>query len=168
MTSDLKKQNNIAKTLRLRAVKNEDLPIFFDHQKEPEANQMAGFSAKDPRDRKAFEDHWRRIREDGSIIVKTIESRGKVLGYVASFLRLGRREVSYWIGKEYWGMGVCTMALGQFLTEFSKRPLHARVAVTNPASLNVLKKCGFRVIKHEMSYAFAHNAEIKEAILILE
>lgn len=168
MTSETLKTKDISKAVQLREVRQEDLTIFFEHQKEPEANQMAGFSAKDPNDRKAFDEHWKRIDEDKTIIIRTVEARGLVLGYVASFFRLGNREVSYWLGKDYWGRGVCTKALEEFLTILSERPLHARVAETNPASLKVLKKCGFKILKHEMAYAFSHGSEIKEAILILE
>jgi hypothetical protein len=45
----------------LRDVTEENLPIFFEHQRDPEANRMAAFAA---RDRDAFMAHWTRILGD--------------------------------------------------------------------------------------------------------
>ena len=42
----------------LREVVGSDLDAFFEHQREPEANRMAAFPA---RDREAFDAHWRRF-----------------------------------------------------------------------------------------------------------
>ena len=58
------------------------------------------------------------------------------------------REVTYWIGRSYWGKGIATRALNEFLT-VDPPPLHARVAYDNVASRRVLEKCGFRVIGTE-------------------
>jgi hypothetical protein len=46
------------------------------------------------------------------------------------------------IGKEYWGKGVATKALLNFLGDVQARPLYARVAKDNTASIRVLRKCG--------------------------
>ncbi|HWM50130.1 MAG TPA: hypothetical protein VNO76_02120, partial [Thermoplasmata archaeon] len=50
--------------IRLRPVEDRDLPIFFEFQRDPVANQMAAFTPKDPEDRVAFQSHWVRIRSD--------------------------------------------------------------------------------------------------------
>ena len=42
----------------LREVRESDLADFFEHQREPEATEMALFPA---RDREAFDAHWKRI-----------------------------------------------------------------------------------------------------------
>lgn len=39
---------------------------------------------------------------------KTILLNEQVAGYVACFEQSGEREISYWIGKEYWGRGLAT------------------------------------------------------------
>jgi RimJ/RimL family protein N-acetyltransferase len=50
-------------------------------------------------------------------------------------------EVGYWIGREYWGKGVATEALSQFLAHAEvRRPLHAAVAKHNVGSIRVLEK----------------------------
>src|SRR5215218_9325330 len=52
----------------------------------------------------------------------------------------GEREVTYWIGRSYWGKGIATDALTAFLAVERSRPLHARVASDNVASRRVLEK----------------------------
>ncbi len=97
----------------LRDVAEGDLPMFFEHQRDPEASRMAAFP---PRDWDAFKAHWVKILDDESITKKTSLFGGRVAGNVVSFEHSGRREVGYWIGGEYWGRGVATEALSQFLT----------------------------------------------------
>ena len=128
----------------LRDVTEDDLAIFFEHQRDPVANRMAGFP---PRDRDAFKAHWTKILADESVTKKTILFDGRVAGNVVSFEQDGKREVGYWIGREYWGKGVATEALCEFLSRVEVHcPLHAGVAKHNIASIRVLKKCGFTVI----------------------
>jgi RimJ/RimL family protein N-acetyltransferase len=66
-----------------------------------------------------------------------------------SFMNAGEREVGYWIGREFWGRGIATLALAGFLRLEERRPLHARVVRHNVASIKVLEKCGFRVTGEE-------------------
>jgi len=125
-------------------VSDEDLPIFFEHQRDPVANRMAAFP---PRERDAFMTHWGSILRDASVIVRTIELDGDVAGNVVLFGFEGRREVGYWIGREFWGRGVATRALSAFMQEVEERPIYAGVAETNVASIHVLEKCGFTAME---------------------
>jgi L-amino acid N-acyltransferase YncA len=59
-------------------------------------------------------------------------------------------------------------ALGLLLKLVPARPLHARAASDNIASLRVLQKEGFNVIGTENSYAPARKGDIEETILQLE
>jgi RimJ/RimL family protein N-acetyltransferase len=124
----------------LREVREEDLPIFFEHQRDPEAVRMAVFPS---RDLEAFMAHWRKIMADAAVLLRTVEVEGLVAGNVVSFMRGGEREVGYWIGREFWGRGIATRALEAFLLEERTRPLFAGAATGNVASLRVLEKCGF-------------------------
>ena len=58
--------------------------------------------------------------------------------------------------------------LALLLKEVAVRPLHARVATANRASLRVLEKCGFVVQCVEVSTASERFLECKEAFLILK
>ena len=107
---------------------------------------MAGFPA---RDRVPFMAHWHRILEDESVVKKTVLFEGDVAGNIVSFVNSGEREVGYWIGREFWGRGVATLALARFLRLEARRPLYASVARHNVASIKVLEKCGFRISGEE-------------------
>ncbi len=101
---------------------------------------MAAFPG---RDRDAFMAHWARILDDGAAITKTIVLDGRVAGNVGCWELLGERLVGYWIGREFWGRGIATRALLEFLGHVMVRPLFARVAKHNIGSIRVLEKCGF-------------------------
>ena len=154
-------------SVRIREVLEADLPIFFDQQLDPEANQMAAFTSRDPSDRRAFDAHWQRLLDDASIVKRSIDYRGIVAGSIIAFERAGEPEITYWIGRRFWGKGVATEALQAFLREFRKRPLHARVAKDNLASLRVLEKCGFAICGEDRGFANARQEVIEEHLLVL-
>jgi RimJ/RimL family protein N-acetyltransferase len=152
----------------LREVTADDLPIFFEQQRDPEANHMAAFTAKDPADRDAYMARWTRILGDQTASWRTILFEGRVAGSVSSYEDAGRREVTYWLGKEYWGRGVATRALAAYLERVvTLRPLYARAAKDNAASLRVLEKCGFTIVGEDKGFANARGAEVEEFVLIL-
>src|SRR5687767_2739413 len=107
----------------LRDVTEADLPIFFEQQRDPAANQRAAFAAKDPSDREAFMAKWTRIMGDETITIKTIVCDGGVAGYILRYTdeAFGKPEVAYWIGKDYWGKGLATKALSAFLSQVRVR-----------------------------------------------
>ena len=47
--------------VKLRDITEKDLPIFFEQQLDSMSNYMAAFTAKDPTDKDAFLDHWKKI-----------------------------------------------------------------------------------------------------------
>lgn len=117
-----------------------DLPTFYLHQVDEEAARMADFPIRTEAD---FYTHWHRIMADPLNILRTVLYEGQVAGNVVSFILEGRREVGYWLGREFWGRGIATAALQLFLEEIPDRPLYAFTAHSNPASARVLQKCGF-------------------------
>lgn len=151
----------------LRPVHDSDLPVFFRQMNDPEALHMAAFTPEDPADREAFEAHWARIRASEHVVVRTVLGDGDVLGSAAVYGEPGEREVTYWIDRAYWGKGIATAALRALLAEVDERPLFARVAADNAASLRVLRRCGFEVSARAAGYAPARGAEIEELVLTL-
>ena len=127
-------------SVTLREVIESDLPVFFQHQADPDANRMAAFPA---RDKEAFDAHWVKVLGNKTNIIKTILWDGKVAGNIGSWEQSGERLVGYWVGKEYWGKGIASAALSQFLDHVPLRRLKAHVAKLNVASIRVLQKCGF-------------------------
>jgi RimJ/RimL family protein N-acetyltransferase len=159
--------DKLTRDVVLRDVTDGDLPIFFEQQLDSTANHMAAFTCEDPTDRDAFDAHWTKILGDDTITTKTIVFGGNVAGHIASFERFGQPEVTYWIGKEYWGNGVATRALAEFLGFVKVRPLYARAAKDNVASLRVLEKCGFAIAGDDKGFANARGEDVEEFILTL-
>lgn len=123
----------------LRDVVDDDIPVFFEQQNDPEAIEMAAFP---PREWEPFRAHWDRIRQDETCVTKTIVSEGVVAGNILSWPRDDGRFVGYWLGREFWGKGLATRALAELVQEL-ERPLYAEVSTTNFGSIRVLEKCGF-------------------------
>ncbi|SCF00222.1 Protein N-acetyltransferase, RimJ/RimL family [Micromonospora tulbaghiae] len=151
----------------LRPVRDDDLPTFFAHEQDPQANWMAAFGPKDPSDRAAFDAHWARIRADERIVNRTVTADGEVVGHVAAFPVDDRTEVSYWIDPGRWGRGYATAGLAALLRELPQRPVRARAAKDNAASLAVLRKCGFVVVGEDSGYSPSRGTEVEEYVLEL-
>ena len=134
----------------LREVVEEDLPVFYEHQIDADAVEMA---AHLPRDYEAFQLHWTDLLAKNAVVKKTILVDQRVTGYVISFVYFGVREVGFWIGKEYWGQGIATRALSKFLEQVPLRPLRASAAKHNRSSLRVLEKCGFRIVGEDKAFS---------------
>src|SRR6185503_5116967 len=149
----------------LREVIEEDLPVFFEHQRDPDANRMAAFPS---RERAAFDAHWAKILREPTGVIRTILAGGEVAGNVLSFTHDGQREVGYWLGREHYGKGIATRALSAFLAFFRERPLYAHVASHNRASIRVLEKCGFTVVGREDAFATLDGQPVEGIILRLD
>jgi RimJ/RimL family protein N-acetyltransferase len=149
----------------LSDVKESDLGIFYEQQRDPDAIRMAAFPA---RDREAFMVHWIKILGDESVYKKTILFNGNVAGNIVSFEQFGVRAVGYWLGKEYWGKGIATQALSAFLGHVKERPLYAYVAKHNIASRRVLEKCGFTLYSEDSLFSGASGDVVEEFILKLD
>ena len=162
-------QNDLSShRLLLRDVVEGDLAAFFDFQLDPDANRMAAFIGRDPSDRPAFMAHWKKILANPTTINRAIVCDGQVAGSVGSYEDGGRPEVTYWIGREYWGRGVATWALTEFLAQVNRaRPIYARVAKDNLGSRRVLEKCGFQIIGESKGFARARGEEVEELLLEL-
>ena len=152
----------------IRNVIEDDLPIFFKHQQDREANHMAAFTSKDPSDWDRFMTHWNKILVDQNIMKQTIIYEDHVVGHISQFEQFGEREVSYWFEKEYWGKGIATKALREFLKHITIRPLYARAAKDNAGSLKVLEKCGFVITGEDSGYSNARGEDVEEFILTLK
>ncbi|GAA3289033.1 GNAT family N-acetyltransferase [Arthrobacter citreus] len=153
--------------IELRAVVPADLDEFFSHQLDPSANHMAGFAAKNPSDRGVFDHHWQNILNDPTITVRTIVADGDVVGSIMAYREGGVPEISYWVDTARWGQGITTAAVGQFLEEFSERPIRARAVADNASSIAILEKYGFTVVGETQGFANARGAVVRELELEL-
>ncbi|QIK68366.1 GNAT family N-acetyltransferase [Nocardioides sp. HDW12B] len=151
--------------VRLRRVEDEDVEVFFEHQADPLAVEMAAFPA---RDRDQVEAHWARLRADGSLVTRTIVADGQVAGNIGCWPDGGQYFLGYWIGRDWWGRGVASQALSRLLDEVPVRPLHAHVAAHNVGSIRVLEKCGFRRDREQEALAPASDDGVEELAFVLE
>ena len=148
----------------LRDVVPGDLPLFFDHQRDPEAVRMAAFRS---RDHDAFAAHWAGVLADATGTAQTVVADGQVAGYVVCFGPAGAREVGYWLGRAFWGRGVATAALAAFLRHVPERPLHAHAAKANAGSRRVLERCGFVVVGEDRAPAPTGGEAVEEFVFRL-
>jgi RimJ/RimL family protein N-acetyltransferase len=153
----------------LRNLTADDLPLLFEYQRDPEANRMAAFTPANPDDRAAFDRHWQRVLNDPAIAKRAIEADGELAGSILLWRDpdLDAPEVTYWLGRSFWGRGIATAALQAFLDEVASRPLYGRAASTNPGSVRVLEKCGFRPVRVDRNVQ-ATSTVVDEQILRLD
>ena len=156
--------NNVTPTVHLRSVHDQDVEVFFDHQADPQAVEMAAFPA---RDKDQFAAHWARVRADDTLVLRTIVADGLVAGNIGSWPDHGQQLLGYWVGRDYWGRGVATQALALFVDEVPIRPLYAHVAAHNVGSIRVLEKCGFRRDRVQEAEAPAADDGVEELIYVL-
>ncbi|RBP81985.1 RimJ/RimL family protein N-acetyltransferase [Shewanella putrefaciens] len=141
MSSKSDKQPNTQYSVSLRPIIESDLEAIFVHQSDPIANQLAQFP---PRDREAFFKHWHQnILGQVNVLPRAILVDGKFVGNIGHWQSDGQALIGYWIDREYWGKGIATQTLAQFLPLVSLRPLFAHVAKHNLASQRVLLRHGF-------------------------
>lgn len=138
---------SLTDNVSLREVTKSDLPLFFDFQRDAAANEMASVPA---RSRAAFDTYWEEKRfGDKTAVTRTILFDGNVAGFVLSWQKSEQQVVGYWLGQAFWGKGIATKALTDFLPLVTMRPLYAHIAKHNIASLRVLEKCGFEIAQDE-------------------
>jgi RimJ/RimL family protein N-acetyltransferase len=152
----------------LRPLEDSDLDAIFEQMKDPESVRMAAFTARDPADHGAFVAHMSRLRDDPSVLQRVIDVDGAIAGTIGSFTIDDRAEVTYWVDRADWGRGIASAALEALLGMVTERPMFARAASDNAASLRVLEKAGFRRIGVDRGFAAGRGEEIEETILRLD
>ena len=161
--------------ISLRRVEPRDLPTLFRQQSDPESNAMAGTVA---RTAEAFDIAWEqnfanprleaRVILMGSGGVGSGGGKSQIVGAVSCFQRDGRDLVGYWIAKEHWGKGIASRALGLLLKDVPRRPLGAFAAKANAASVRVLERHGFKMVRSEMCEATERFTACEVAEFVLE
>ena len=149
----------------LRPVQTTDVTVFCEQHSDPDAAYMAAFTAIDSGDPDACEQRWRQILENVAITAYTVQHHGAVAGYVLAYPWAETLEVSYWLGRRFWGQGIATEAVRQLVTLVAVRPLSAHVAHDNVGSLRVLEKCGFAVTASGSAYSPVRRREVDEFVL---
>ena len=150
--------------VKLRQSENSDLAFFFQFQLDKEAIYLAAFTPKDPTDKASYFEKYTKHLNDPTINMQTILVDETIAGSIAKFVMEGDTEITYWIDRNFWGKGIATTALKNFLTIENTRPMFGRVAFDNFGSQKVLEKCGFVKIGNDKGFANARQAETEEFI----
>jgi RimJ/RimL family protein N-acetyltransferase len=154
--------------IAMREVESSDLETFYKHQLDPEAIRMAAFVSEDPMDKVAFDAHWAKILKSSQITTRTIVAEGRIAGHISCYPHGEAMEVTYWLGREFWGGGLATQALHRMLHLVADRPILARAATDNTGSIRVLQKCGFKIIGKNKDFANGRGEDTEEYILRLD
>ena len=154
-------------SLQLREVLPGDIALFYEHHLELRPLPLDADDADREASRARFMERWDQLLSEEGAFVQTITWDGVPVGYVARFTQKDRPAISYWLGRDYWGKGIATQAVRNFLGRVDERPLFARVAYDNLASIQVLRKTGFEIVGHDRCYSDLHGEEIDEIVLAL-
>jgi RimJ/RimL family protein N-acetyltransferase len=84
-----------------------------------------------------------------------------------SYEQDGKPFVGYWLGKAFWGKGIATRALTEFLGYVAVRPLYANVAKHNIGSVRVLEKNGFAIVGEQEGFLDEDGKVVEEYLLVL-
>ena len=151
----------------LRPWRDSDAEALYKYASDPEVGPPAGWPPH-----KSVEESHHIIRTifsgEGMWAVVWKESAEAIgcVGYLPSAssnlkIEEDQGEVGYWIARPYWGMGICTEALGLVIDYcfHTKRfsTLWGTYFPTNPASGRVMEKCGFTDTGRE---TFCPNLEV--------
>ncbi|WP_426492202.1 GNAT family N-acetyltransferase [Hymenobacter sp. 102] len=153
-----------APLVHLRPTQEADLPHLYAFQLDAEACRLAAFVPAENADQVAYLAKYRRFLRTPTIHMQSILVDGELAGSIAKFEVEGEAELTYWLDRRFWGRGVATAALRQFLQLESRRPLHGRVAFDNSGSRKVLENCGFAPIGTDTGFAPARQTEVEEII----
>lgn len=154
--------------IKLRPTLVADLDTLFQFQLDREANHLAAFTSKDSANKEAYLAKYTKLLNDPTVNNQTIIAGTVIAGSIAKFIMEGHAEITYWIDKNFWGQGVATTALNDFLKIETARPILGRVAYDNTGSQRVLEKCGFIKVGSDTGFANARQTEIEEFIYRLD
>ncbi|MBQ4835607.1 MULTISPECIES: GNAT family N-acetyltransferase [Pseudoalteromonas] len=97
---------------------------------------------------------WLEVGCEQNAINRAIEVDGQFCGVIGVYLPEGdmlraSAEIGYWVGHEFWGMGIATQAVVMFSTivfnESDVVELSNPVSAPNKASIRVMEKAGFKL-----------------------
>jgi RimJ/RimL family protein N-acetyltransferase len=150
--------------IKLRPTEVADLDTLFEFQLDKEGGYLAAFMPNNHNDKIAYINKFTKLLNDPTVNNQTIVLDNIIVGSIAKFVMQDDTEITYWVDRKYWGQGVATKALKDFLDIETIRPILGRVAFDNFGSQKVLEKCGFIKIGSDKGFANARQTEIEEFI----
>jgi RimJ/RimL family protein N-acetyltransferase len=153
--------------IELRDLDDDDLDAVFEMMRDPDAVAMAAFTSDDPGDRERFDAWIARQRAAEGVSLFVVTENGGFAGTAAAFTIDADREVSFWLARHAWGRGIATAALRLLVSHEAERPLFARAAAQNTASISVLTKTGFTEVSRNVDYAPGLGRDTEEIVFAL-
>ncbi|GAA4792252.1 GNAT family N-acetyltransferase [Olivibacter ginsenosidimutans] len=154
--------------IKLRPTEIADLDTLFKFQLDREGGYLAAFMPKDHTDKTAYLTKYTKLLSNPTVNNQTILVDNIIVGSIAKFEIGDQAEITYWLGRKFWGQGIATTALKNFLDIETTRPIFGRVAFDNFGSQKILEKCGFVKIGSDKGFANARQTEIEELIYKLD
>lgn len=140
--------------LRFRPWRESDVEALFRYASDPEVGARAGWPPHT--DREGSLAVIRNVFSNDHTWAMELKETGEAVGCMGYYpcgesnIEIGENdaEVGYWLGRPYWGQGLCTEALrgmiGYCFNQKGFRTLWGDFFEDNPASGRVMEKCGFR------------------------
>jgi len=150
--------------IKLSTTKIADLDFLFKFQLDKQGGYLAAFMPKVSTDKAGYLAKHTALLKDPTVNNQSIFLEDKIVGSIAKFIMEGEAEITYWIDRAFWGQGIATKALTEFLLLETNRPIFGRVAFDNFGSQKVLEKCGFIKVGKDKGFANARQKEIEEFI----
>lgn len=154
--------------IRLRPTEVRDLDILFQFQLDQEARYLAAFTSEETTNREAYLTKYTKLLNDPTVNNQTIVAGDDIVGSIAKFVIEGDTEITYWVDRNFWGQGIATVALTDFLALETIRPIFGRVAYDNISSQKVLENCGFVKVGTDQGFANERQTRIEEFIYRLD
>ena len=138
--------------IALRHWQDADADILYEYAREPEVGERAGWPPHQSREESL--EVIRTVFDNPTTWAIVLKETGKVVGAIgygpscdcALPAREGEPTVGYWVGKPYWGQGICTEALRLMIAHIRQttaiNSLISGHFADNPASGRVMEKCG--------------------------
>ncbi len=113
----------------------------------------------------------------GQVLARAICLDGVLVGLISAEQGFDiyrfNAEIGYWLGEDYWGKGIASQALGQFIrvvfnSEYMLKRLEAQVFEQHLASMRVLEKNGFIREGRRMNAVYKHGRFHHEICFALE
>lgn len=117
--------------IKLKPTEISDLEVLFQFQLDNEGGYLAAFMPIDPTDKDTFITKHTKLLDDSTVNNQTIILDNIIVGSIAKFVMEGNTEITYWIDRKFWGQGIATKALKEFLAIETIRPIFGRVAFDN-------------------------------------
>jgi RimJ/RimL family protein N-acetyltransferase len=138
----------------LEPLSHQHSEAYFQQSTHPDVWRAAGLSPFESLTHcRAFIENMR--LEAGAHRLAIVERNNGFVGLITIHYREDEGRISYWVGRDFWGRGMGTHAIGLLLRQLERQGKPVRLIATtvraNNPSIRVLEKCNFQLVMDEAS-----------------